>query len=149
MTFHFTEQLDAMDCGATCLQMVSSYYGRNYSLGTLRDLTYAGVTGVSMLGISKAAEALGFRSIGGKFTIERLAEKAPLPCIVHWDQEHFVVVYKVKKNRKGEYTVFVADPGKGLLKYTPIHSTRTTRRPFSKIFPRFTKERPSSLSPIG
>lgn len=111
-------QPDAMDCGATCLRIISSHYGRNYSLDTLRDLTYAGVTGVSMLGISKAAEELGFRSIGGKFTIERLAEKAPLPCIVHWDQEHFVVVYKVRKKRKGVYTVFVADPGKGLLKYS-------------------------------
>lgn len=118
MRFPYYEQPDAMDCGSTCLRMISSHYKRNYSLETLRDITYAGITGVSMLGISKAAEKLGFRSIGGKFTFERLADKAPLPCIVHWDQEHFVVIYKIKKRRNGEYTVFVADPGKGLLKYT-------------------------------
>lgn len=118
MTFPFHKQPDAMDCGATCLRMISAHHGRNYSLETLRDITYAGVSGVSMLGISKAAEKLRFRSIGGKFTLERLAQKAPLPCIVHWNQEHFVVLYEVKRSRRGEYTFFVADPGKGLLKYT-------------------------------
>lgn len=107
-----------MDCGCACLQMVSSFYGRDYSLETLRDITFAGISGVSMLGISKAAERLGFRTIGGRLKFERLADKAPVPFIAHWNQDHFVVVYRIKKGRKGKYTVFVADPGKGLMKYS-------------------------------
>jgi ATP-binding cassette subfamily B protein len=118
MIFPFYNQPDAMDCGATCLRMVSSYYGRDYSLDTLRRMTFASVTGVSMLGISKAAEQLGFRTVGGRFTFDRLAEKAPLPLIVHWDQDHFVVVYKIRKKRKGEYVIHIADPGKGLVEYS-------------------------------
>ena len=115
--FPYFIQSDAMDCGSTCLKMVASYYGKDYSLETLRDYCFSGREGVSLLGISKAAEKIGFHTIGGRFTFEQLAEKAPLPCIIHWNQEHFVVVYQTKKNRKGAYIVYVADPGKGLLKY--------------------------------
>lgn len=116
--FRFHKQPDGMDCGCTCLQMISSFYGRNYLLETLRDFTFAGISGVSLLGISKAAERLGFRTAAGRFTFERLADKAPLPCIVHWNQDHFVVVYEIKKKRKGKCVIFVADPGKGLLTYS-------------------------------
>jgi ATP-binding cassette subfamily B protein len=112
------KQLDAMDCGPTCLKMISEYYGRNYLIDTLRDYAFIGREGVSLLGISKAAEQIGFRTMGGRFTFERLAEKAPLPCIIHWNQNHFVVVSEIKKNRKGVFVISVADPGKGLLKYS-------------------------------
>jgi ATP-binding cassette subfamily B protein len=118
MYFRNFIQPDAMDCGSACLKMISSFYGKEYALETLRDYTFSGKAGVSLMGISKAAEKLGFRTVGGRITFEKLAEKSPFPCIVHWNQEHFVVVYEIKKHRNGKYTVFVADPGKGLLKYT-------------------------------
>ena len=70
-----------------------------------------------MLGISKAAESIGFKTIGGRSSFDVLAHEFPLPCIVHWNQNHFVVVYKIKK-RKGLYSIYVADPGKGLITYT-------------------------------
>lgn len=116
-------QPDAMDCGPSCLKMISSHYGCDFSLETLRSSTFVSRDGVSLLGISKAAEKIGFRSLGGRFTFEKLAEKAPLPCIAHWNQDHFVVVHKIKKQKKG-YTVFVADPGMGLLQYTQQEFTR-------------------------
>ncbi|GAB6123472.1 peptidase domain-containing ABC transporter [Dysgonomonas termitidis] len=110
-------QPDAMDCGPTCLRMISAYYGYNCTLETLRNHSYIGKDGVSLLGISKAAEKIGLKSIGGRFTFEKLIEKAPLPCIAHWNQEHFVVVHHIKKKKSG-YDLYIADPGKGLLKYS-------------------------------
>lgn len=112
-TFCFTRQPDAMDCGPACLKMVAEYYGRHYLLDTLRENTFIGHEGVSLLGISRAAEKIGIRTVGGKLSYEDLKEKAPLPCIVHWNQNHFVVVYKILGKN-----VFVADPGKGLITYT-------------------------------
>ena len=113
-TFCFTRQPDAMDCGPACLKMVAEYYGRHYLLDTLRENTFIGHEGVSLLGISRAAEKIGMRTVGGRLTYEDLKEKASLPCIVHWNQNHFVVVYKIQGKK-----VFVADPGKGLITYTP------------------------------
>lgn len=111
--FSYTRQLDAMDCGPASLKMVAEHYGRHYSLDTLREETFIGREGVSLLGISRAAEKIGMRTVGGRLTFEDLKDKAPLPCIVHWNQNHFVVVYGIKGKR-----VFVADPGKGLVIYT-------------------------------
>ena len=115
--FIFVRQPDAMDCGPACLAMIVEHYGKQYTLEYLRDNSFIGRDGVSLLGISKAAENIGFKTVGGRLTFEKLAEKALLPCIVHWNQEHFVVVYKIKKKRCG-YEIHVADPGKGLLIYT-------------------------------
>ena len=106
-----------MDCGPASLVMIAQHYGRHYTLDHLRERCSLARDGVSLLGISKAAEEIGFRTVGGRLTFDKLAEKALLPCIVHWNQEHFVVVYAVRKQRKG-YTIFVADPGKGLLTYS-------------------------------
>ena len=117
MHFPFIRQLDSMDCGPACLSIISEHYGKRYALEHLRDDCFIGREGVSMLGISKAAEKIGFHTVGGKLTFDKLAEKALLPCIVHWNQDHFVVVYDIKKKRKG-YEVYVADPGKGLITYT-------------------------------
>ena len=115
-SFPFDHQYDSMDCGPACLKMVSSFHGRHYSLERLRQRCFISREGVSLLGISKAAEEIGFRTLGGKFTFEQWAQKSPLPCIVHWQQNHFVVVYGIKQKRK-RTTIYVADPGKGLLQY--------------------------------
>ena len=107
-----------MDCGPVCLAMVTEHYGLHPDRDLLRQLCNLGKGGVSLLGISKAAEEIGFKTVGGHLSFETLANEAPLPCIVHWNQNHFVVVYKIKKHRKGRFTVYVADPGKGLVTYT-------------------------------
>lgn len=111
------QQLDAMDCGPSCLRMIATHYGRKWSLATLRDRCHISREGVSMLGISDAAESIGFRTMGVKVTFEQLCEEAILPCIVHWNQKHFVVVHKSRK-RGGKVFVYVSDPASGLLKYT-------------------------------
>lgn len=111
--FPFTHQPDAMDCGPACLKMVTEHYGRYYSLDTLREEAFIGREGVSLLGISRAAEKIGMRTVGGRLSYKDLKEKAPLPCIVHWNQNHFVVVHCIKGKK-----VFVADPGKGLITYS-------------------------------
>ena len=108
---HYTQH-DTMDCGPTCLRTVAAFYGKRYSLEGLREKSFITREGVSMLGISEAAEKIGFRSICVQVGYEKLQE-APLPCIIHWNQQHFVVVYKLNDKH-----VWVADPGAGKLKYT-------------------------------
>lgn len=110
--FPFVRQLDAKDCGPACLAMVSGFYGKNYSLQTLREKSYITRQGVSLLGISEAAEQLRFRTVGASISWDQLKEEALLPCIVHWKQNHFVVVYKISGSR-----VFVADPAIGKVVY--------------------------------
>lgn len=105
-------QHDQMDCGPTCLRMVAAHYGKRYSLEGLREKSFLTREGVSMLGISEAAERIGLRSLCVQVDYERLRE-APLPCIVHWNQQHFVVVYRMDGRH-----VWVADPAAGKLKYT-------------------------------
>ncbi len=109
--FPFFNQQDQMDCGPTCLRMVAAHHGRSFSLQKLRNLSGFSREGVSLLGISEAAENIGFRATGVKINLSQLQE-AVLPVILHWGQNHFVVLYKIKKNR---YTV--ADPAKGIIKY--------------------------------
>lgn len=113
---HYT-QLDSMDCGPTSLRIVAAYYGKHYSLQNLRAKCHISREGVSLLGISDAAEQIGFRTTGVKITWEQLREEVPLPCIVHWNQQHFVVVYKIARKR-GQWRVWVSDPASGLLQYT-------------------------------
>lgn len=123
-------QLDAMDCGPTCLRMIAKYYGRHYSLETLRQHSFITREGVSMLGISDAAEYIGFRTSGVMISFEQLIKEAPLPCIVHWKQNHFVVVYNIEKDKKVGHRIYVADPALGLVTYNEAdfkkcwHSTR-------------------------
>ena len=102
-----------MDCGPTCLRMIAKHYGKIYSLQKLRDKCSISREGVSILGISDAAEAIGFRTLGVKIPIEKLAVETPLPCIIHWNQNHFAVVHKINKK-----TISVADPAVGLINYT-------------------------------
>jgi len=116
MAFPHYHQFDAMDCGPTCLRIVSRFYGKHYNIQTLRERCYITREGVSLLGISKAAESIGFRTKGVKITFEQLAKDAPLPAIVHWNQTHFVVVYRIT-GKKGEEIIHVSDPGGGLVKF--------------------------------
>lgn len=113
MSFPFVKQPDAMDCGPACLKMVSAFYKKTYSLESLRKKCYITREGVSFLGLSEAADSLGFKTIGVKIPYELLIDNVPLPCIVHWRQKHFVVVYKIVKDN-----ILVADPGVGLVKFT-------------------------------
>lgn len=112
---HYT-QLDQMDCGPTCLRMIAKYYGRSYSLQNLRERSFITREGVSMLGISDAAESIGFRTNGVRITFEQLVSNIPLPCVLHWNQNHFVVLYGIEKKRnfggkgKTEYILKIADP---------------------------------------
>ena len=111
MSFPFVRQPDSMDCGPSCLKMVAGYYKKNFSLDTLRRKCYITREGVSFLGLSEAADSLGFRTIGVKIPFSKLEENVPLPCIVHWRQKHFVVVYKISGDK-----IWIADPATGLLK---------------------------------
>jgi ATP-binding cassette subfamily B protein len=106
---HF-KQADSKDCGPTCLKIIAKHYGRTLNIQTLRQLSETTRQGSNLLNISDAAEQLGFRTLGVKLNIETLLE-APLPCIVHWKQNHFVVVYKIKQIppspfRKGGVVLF-------------------------------------------
>lgn len=103
-------QLDAMDCGPTCLRIISKYYGRSFSIQYLREKSFITREGVSMLGISDAAEAIGFHTNGVKITFLQLVSEKPLPCILHWNQNHFVVCYGIKHKRNGEYEIKISDP---------------------------------------
>lgn len=105
------KQHDLMDCGPSCLRMIAKHYGKNISLTAIREKSYLTKEGVSLVGISNAAEYFGLKSLGTKLSVEDLLKKVPLPCVLHFDGNHFVVLYKVKRNR-----FYIADPSKG--KYT-------------------------------
>lgn len=108
---HYT-QADSKDCGPTCLKIVSKHYGKNLNIQELRNLSETTREGSNLLFLSDAAEKIGFRTLGVKLNLERL-EEAPLPCILHWNQNHYVVLYKIKKNR-----YYISDPAQGLLDYS-------------------------------
>lgn len=107
-----------MGCGAACLAMIVSHYGKKANINHLESLCSLDKGGVSLLGISRAAESIGFKTLGGRLSFDTLAREVPFPCIVHWNQNHFVVVYKIKKKYGDNYTIYVADPGKDLLTYS-------------------------------
>ena len=105
-------QMDAKDCGPASLKMVAKYYGRYYSLQYLRDKCGITKEGVSLLGISVAAESIGFRTVAVKCTIDDVMSKVPLPAIVYWEENHFIVVYDANKKY-----IYVSDPARGHLRY--------------------------------
>lgn len=124
--YKFFRQLDFMDCGPTCLKMVAAHYGRDYSLDYLRANSYITRSGVSLLGISDAAERIGFKTLKAKLSYKQLTEEVPLPCILHWNQEHFVVLYGVKKigwlrrntihfHKNTQDRLVIGDPGHALV----------------------------------
>ncbi|MDR0939725.1 MAG: peptidase domain-containing ABC transporter [Mediterranea sp.] len=105
-------QLDTMDCGPTALRIIAKHYGRTYSLQTLREKCFITRQGVSMLGISDAAESIGLRTRGVKLTLDQLVEDAPLPCVLHWNRNHFVVCYAIR-GKRGKRRFHISDPAKG------------------------------------
>ncbi|HLN19604.1 MAG TPA: peptidase domain-containing ABC transporter [Bacteroidales bacterium] len=111
MSFPFVKQPDAMDCGPACLKMVAAYYNRNFSIDSIRKRCYITKDGVSFLGLSEAADGLGFRTLGVKVPFDTFCDNVPLPCIVHWKQKHFVVVHKLHNG-----SVHIADPALGNIK---------------------------------
>lgn len=110
----FTRQFDQMDCGPSCVRMVASAYGKDYPLSYLRSLSHLTREGVSVAGIRHALGEIGMDSATFKMTVQQLREKCPLPAILHWEQNHFVVLYKVKQNRwTKKWIYYIADPAYG------------------------------------
>ena len=104
-------QTESKDCGPTCVKIVAKHYGKTINTQQLRKLSETTREGSSLLGISEAAESIGFRSLGIKLSFSKLKE-APLPCIIHWNKDHYIVLYKINKDK-----VYVSDPAHGLLTY--------------------------------
>lgn len=117
---HYTQQ-DSMDCGPTCLRIIAKFYGRTYSIQALREKSFITREGVSMLGISDAAESIGFHTIGTKINFDQLVNEVNLPCILHWNQNHFVVCYGINHQKGGlirlankdNYNFLISDPARG------------------------------------
>ena len=111
--FHITRQHDSVHCGIACLATICKHYGKEYPIDTLSQICYTTTEGVSLLGLSEVAKDLGLYTICARITFQNLF-KAPRPCILHWNQNHFVVLYKIKDGKK----FYIADPAKGLITYT-------------------------------
>lgn len=117
MFSHPVIQIDSSSCGPTCLFVIAKHYGRTLSLSELREFSFTTREGSSLLGLSEAAESLGLHTVGVNLAWEQFRDEVSLPCIVHWNQNHFIVVYKIAKHH-GIWYVYVSDPAAGLLKYT-------------------------------
>ncbi|WP_127138994.1 peptidase domain-containing ABC transporter [Flagellimonas oceanensis] len=112
-SFPFYRQLDQMDCGPTCLRMVAKHHGKSYSVDYLRKKSNITREGVSIGDIAEAAESIGYHTLAVSLDFKTVVEEVPLPCIAHWRQRHFIVVYAIKKD-----IVYVADPAHGLIEYS-------------------------------
>lgn len=110
--FPFYKQPDIKDCGPTCLKIIAKHYGKLINIQSLRNVSETNREGSNLLSLSDGAESIGFKSLGVKLNLKRLKE-IPLPCILHWNNEHYVVLYKIKKE-----TFFISDPAIGLLEYS-------------------------------
>ncbi|WP_396148906.1 peptidase domain-containing ABC transporter [Flavobacterium sp.] len=111
-SFPFFKQPDSKDCGPTCLKIIAKHYGKTLNIQTLRQLSETTREGSNLFSLSEAAEHIGFRTLGVKVSLEKL-EEAPLPCILHWNNNHYVVLYKIKKTN-----YFISDPAHGLIEYS-------------------------------
>ena len=117
MRFPHFSQPDETDCGPTCLRIIAKHYGRIFPIERIRELCHKTREGVSLLQISDAAEKMGFHSVGVALSWQQIRDEATFPCIVHWCQSHFIVVYDIARHH-GKWFVYVSDPAMGLLKYT-------------------------------
>ena len=123
----FTPQHDQIDCGPACLRMIANAYGKNYSLQYLRENSFLTREGVSLLGISEASKKIGFDTLTIKLSIDKLiAEKNVLPCIIHWNQNHFVVLRKITKNIFNQKFYFhIADPAHGFIRLSEVNFSKS------------------------
>lgn len=120
--YPFQRQHDTIDCGPSCLKMLSSFYGKKYSLDFFRELCYLNREGVSIVNIEDTAKKIGFTTLITSLSLENLIKDCPMPCILHWNQDHFVVLYEIKEKKSGilnqkikEYTFVIADPAHGIV----------------------------------
>jgi len=111
LKFPHYKQRDSQDCGPTCIRIIAKHYGKSFSQETLREIVGTTRAGSFLSNISTAAESIGFRTLGVKISLTDLLE-APLPCIVHWNNEHWVVLFKIRRD-----IFYVSDPAHGILKY--------------------------------
>lgn len=114
-------QPDSKDCGPSCLKIISNFYGKFFSIRYLREIAETSRIGSNMLMLSVAAEKIGFRTLGTKLALNQL-EEVPLPCILHWNQNHYVVLFEIKINKsffnsKIDRQYVVSDPSHGIIKY--------------------------------
>lgn len=116
--FPHYKQLDASDCGPTSLRMIAKYYGRDYSVEMLRKHCHISRYGVSMQGINEGAQYIGFDTVGVKVTFDELVEEGLFPCILHWNQNHFVVCYGIEKGKDKKYRIHISDPASQRLTYS-------------------------------
>ena len=134
--FPFLYEPQTSNVGACCLKMIAKHYGKSISFSTLSESMLSGEYRDSLFEISESAESVGFDTLAVKMPFENLRDKAPLPCIVHWQKNHFVVVYKIDRNR-----VFFADPH--------IGKRRCSSDEFIKTWTVSTKKSNSITAPAG
>ena len=116
-------QYDSMDCGPTCIRMIASFYGKDFSLEYLRDMCSITNRGVTLLGLDYAAKQIGFETLCAKISLLQLCKDTPLPCIIHWNKEHFVVLYKISQ-RRNKKIYHIADPVGAKFKYSEEEFSR-------------------------
>jgi ATP-binding cassette subfamily B protein len=114
LKFPWYKQHDSSDCGIACLRMVARYYNKRVDMEWLRAKAPVSSEGVSMLAISEGAQSLGFKTVGVLVSFRQLCENVPFPCIAHWGQNHFVVIWRIRRRKKG-WTTYIADPAIGLV----------------------------------
>ncbi|MCU0329310.1 MAG: cysteine peptidase family C39 domain-containing protein, partial [Chitinophagales bacterium] len=115
------KQLDEMDCGATCLRMISKWYGRDFTGTYLREISYTDRQGINIAGLTKAADTIGLKTMAVRVDAEKLINNAPLPCILHWNQNHFVVLYEItnKKKYNDKKEIYkIVDPAHGKISFS-------------------------------
>src|SRR6185295_10416749 len=109
--FPFYYQTNSMECGIACIKMIAAFYGKKMSNHTLRAHSDFERSGTSMMGLCNAAARIGLETDAFTLTMEELINFQPgSPCIIHWNRNHFVILYKITPTR-----FYVADPAKGLL----------------------------------
>ncbi|MFL5751992.1 MAG: cysteine peptidase family C39 domain-containing protein, partial [Bacteroidia bacterium] len=113
MSFPFYKQTEEMDCGPTCLRIIAKHYGKDFAISDLRNLSNTTREGSNLLGISAGAEKIGFRTLALKISFKKINKEPVLPCVAHWKQSHYVVIYKITKNK-----VYISDPSFGLVEYS-------------------------------
>ena len=113
----FVKQLDNRDSGPASLLMIAKHYGVELDPQEVREKSYTGREGDLMLALSRTAEHFGFKTVGGNVSLRSLEEEIELPAIVRWAKDHYVVVHRIDRDRKGRNTISVADPRRGFMKY--------------------------------